>query len=733
MQRLRNPEAGYAVLTVVASGVLAVLVLRLWHASLGIPLTPGGDNYFTLMQIKGVLDNGWVLTNPYLGAPFGQDLHDFAGNRELLQVVIVKVLGLFSSNPAAVYNVYYLLSFPMIGLASYVVMRWLGISRPAAAAMSALYAVAPFHFRHGTFLWAYYTVPLAAYLILAIYSGAPLFERRPGPVRWPLRYASRRSLLTLGVAVAVALSSFYYAGFTVLLVLMATAITFVVSRRRATLAAGAAIVIAIFAAGAIAETPALIYHARHGGNAVASERGAGETEFFSTNIVQLVMPVAGHRVGPLRRLTERWQRDTRVNAEATHLGLIAALGFVWLVALAVVAAAGATGKLVRDARQRHLSVATLTALLLGTTGGISGLIAYTVTAQLRTWTRLTIFIAFFALAGIALLLDAGYAELRRRGVRMPRVAVAGILGLLCGLAALDQTSQLNVPSYAMNAAAYRGDDAFAKAIEAELGDGGMVYQLPYVPFPEGDDVGGTGPYDEVRPYLHSTTLRYSFGAMKGRPADWQADTAGAPPEKLAPAIAAAGFDGVYIDRFAYADFAASTEAELQQVAGTPPLVSADKRFSFFSLRLYAQRLRDRLTPDQLRALGHATVKPVRSEWGEGFSARRQEGPDASRWAVTPDASLTVTNPSERPRSTDLFVELSRPGGEASAVALAYPDGTTQRVDVPPEGVDVERTLSLPRGASTIRITTVGSAISGIEDASSGYVRLVGWRLTPTIP
>src|SRR5688572_23943999 len=178
------------------------------------------------MQIKGVVDNGWVLTNPHLGAPFGQDLRDFAANRELLHVLIVKLLALFSSNPGAIYNVYYLLSFPLIGVAAYAVMRWIGVSREVAVAMSVLYAVAPFHFRHATFLWAYYTVPLAAYLILAIYTEAPLFDGR------------RRSLITIAVAAAVALSSFYYAAFTLLLVLMAAAITFVVSRRRRTLAAG---------------------------------------------------------------------------------------------------------------------------------------------------------------------------------------------------------------------------------------------------------------------------------------------------------------------------------------------------------------------------------------------------------------------------------------------------------------------------------------------------------------
>jgi hypothetical protein len=333
-----------------------------------------------------------------------------------------------------------------------------------------------------------------------------------------------------------------------------------------------------------------------------------------------------------------------------------------------VAAAGAPGRFVRDTRQRHLALATLTALLLGTTGGLSGVFAYTVTAQVRTWTRLSIFIAFFALAAIGLLLDAGLEHLRGRGVRTPRVAVAALLLVV------------------------------------------------------------------VRPYLHSRTLSWSFGAMRGRPADWQADTAGAPPEQLVPAIAAAGFDGIYVDRFAYPDFAAGLEPELQQVAGSTPLVSADDRFSFFDLRAYARRLRAETPPAELQALADATVRPVRTEWSDGFAPRQQDGVDSSRWAQVPDPSLTVVNPSDQPRSTELFVKLTRAGGESVVVTITYPGGITQRVDVPPEGIDVERTLQVPSGNSTIRFAIEGGAITAPNGApAAGYLQLRGWRLTPTVP
>ena len=72
---------GWAALTVIASSLAAVFALHLWNASLGVPLLQSGDALIALMQIKGVVDNGWVLSNPHLAAPFGQDLHDFAATK----------------------------------------------------------------------------------------------------------------------------------------------------------------------------------------------------------------------------------------------------------------------------------------------------------------------------------------------------------------------------------------------------------------------------------------------------------------------------------------------------------------------------------------------------------------------------------------------------------------------------------------------------------------------------
>ena len=97
-----------------------VLVLHLWDADLGIPFAGAGDALFFQMLVKDTLDHGWLLTNPDLGWPLGQQLYDYpVAGADGLHVVAIKVLGLFSSNPAWVLNAYFLLSFPLVAISAF--------------------------------------------------------------------------------------------------------------------------------------------------------------------------------------------------------------------------------------------------------------------------------------------------------------------------------------------------------------------------------------------------------------------------------------------------------------------------------------------------------------------------------------------------------------------------------------------------------------------------------------
>jgi phosphoglycerol transferase len=103
-----------------------------------------------------------------------------------------------------------------------------------------------------------------------------------------------------------------------------------------------------------------------------------------------------------------------------------------------------------------------------------------------------------------------------------------------------------------------------------------------VPFPETPPVNRMVDYDELRGYLHSDDLRWSYGAVRGRN-DPNAALAAEPVPALVRDAAAAGFAGIYVDRFGYVDQAAKLEGELATALGTKPLVSDNGRLAFYEL------------------------------------------------------------------------------------------------------------------------------------------------------
>jgi phosphoglycerol transferase len=178
----------------------------------------------------------------------------------------------------------------------------------------------------------------------------------------------------------------------------------------------------------------------------------------------------------------------------------------------------------------------------------------------------------------------------------------------------DQSNEAFVPNYKTAQNAYTSDALFVEAIDRELPPQAEVFQRPYVSFPENVQPGlEIGPYEPLRPYLHSNDLRWSYGAVKGRPsADWQVDLADQPTEVLLDTISEKGFDGIYIDRFGYPDRAAELEGELGELLEAEPLVSPDGRRSFFSLLSYEEKTAlDGEKSDQLAAVSYPQEEAYR--------------------------------------------------------------------------------------------------------------------------
>jgi hypothetical protein len=656
-----------ALASMLAASAGAAAALRLWRADLGVPfLHTGGDATFYQALVKGIVDHGWFLRNPDLGAPLGLELHDFPHGADNLNFLLIRLLGLFTTDSAAVMNLFLLLTFPLTALAAFLVLRRLGVSRASAVVCSALFSLLPYHFVRGEghlLLSSYAAVPVGAYLALAVLADEPLFAVRSGARGWR-RLATGRSVATVALCALVASSGAYYAVFTLVLVLCASLIRLAVGGERRAIATGGAVAALVAVILAANLSPSLVYRLRHGPNPEAAERVPLETEVFGLRLTNLLLPVDDHRLGPLARAKASYNSSTPLpdeRAEAAQtLGLVGTAGFGWLLAVALTALAG--DRRVGTALERRSALLVLVGLLFATTSGLSTLVAYGITPQLHAWARMSIFIAFFSLLVAGLLLD----RLGRRlgSTRAGASAFAAVLAAVVVGGALDQTTDSYVPLYSPDAREYADEGRFVRRIEAVLPAGAAVYQLPYVPFPEANLGGTLEDYDLLRPYVQSERLRWSFGAMKGRDADWAAQLADEPLAAQLAGAAAAGFGGAYVDRKGYADGARAVERELERLLGAHPIESRDGRLLFFDLRPEARRLAAGHDAAAIAELRTATLEPVRLEDED-------------------EASVTLRNPSSEPRrvtvvsgTTAREIELA-PG--QTRVPLTRADGSRTRV------------------------------------------------------
>jgi phosphoglycerol transferase len=707
----RHPDLLAAAVAAALSVAGAVIALHLWDANRAVPLAYIGDSHFFLATIKGTLEHGWYLDNPDLGFPLGSQWQDFpVVGDDTLHLLIVHVIGLFTDNAVTTLHLFYLLGYALTAITAFVALRWLEISRWTAVVVATLFSLLPFHLFLGEahpFHSSYWVVPLASILVLGLLLDRALFARREGSRRGPLSWASRTTLLTLGAcAVVGSAGSIYYSLFAVGLVVVAGLLAAIRSDWRRSLASAGVIAGALLAVVAINLLPTIVYQAEHGENDAVAERTADESERYSLSLFGLLAPADGHRIGAFDALRDDYVETSPFElASVPGLGLIAALGFVWLIVFALTSIIRPGAWLESWRVHGAASAAALMAFLIATTGGFSLLFAHLVSPQLRVWARMYVFIAFFALVAVGALLDRGqrHPAIARRG----KTAAAALLSAVLLLGFFDQTNL--VPAYDQTRAEWESDATIVSTIEQELGPDAAVFQLPYVPFPEWYPSGGTLSFDPFRPYLHSSGIRWSYGAMYGRMEDWQPGLVDETVDGGLARISAAGFDGILVDRYGYPDDAERLETAIARETRTEPVASPNGRFSFFDLRPYAEVLAQSLTPAEIEALRAATLDPLLTQAGPGLVPARTTlgnySPDFEMTAST--AQLGLLNPSSEPREATL--ELTVPDSEVT-LDVAVPGAGTRTLN---GGGIVHEEVTLPRGTSLVQLNAVSDALPGL--------------------
>ncbi|WP_382307493.1 hypothetical protein [Herbiconiux sp. UC225_62] len=575
--------------------------LDLWNLDWKVPLYYSGDALAVGSHFKTIIEYGWFTHQPDLGAPYGQFYNDYP-QADNLHFIVASVLRVFTHDFGALMNIYFVLGFPLAAITAVWFLRLVGVSRTLSVALGVVFSIAPYHFIKGEghlFLAAYFVVPLALGVLYLVATGQPL---------WSRRILSRRNLATVGILVLLGTASSYYSVFValVLAVVGLAKLWQTHAWRRFWGAAAAGGVIALTMV--INLLPDLVYRLANGANEAVLVRSPPEAELYSFKIASLLLPVPGHRFGPFATLRQLYDTYYPLPSEAPALGLIGAAGFVALIVFAVyfLLSAGKTRWRAPKQYVRTLAILagmTLVAFLFGTVGGLSTLLSF-VDFPIRSWNRIAILIAMLALAAVGLILDrfvrwvlrrarSRRADVSAEASAMPTssaarrwVVAVPLAVLLMLLAVWDQIPPIDPAVRAATVASYDSDDAFVQEVESAVAPECLIYQLPYIPFPESPPVNGVTDSDELRPFLHSDDLRWSAGGIKGRA---PIDDVGAYASLAVPAMLMAlhGIDacGIVVDRAAYTDHGDDIVAQLERATGTgaSAFSSTDGRFTFIGI------------------------------------------------------------------------------------------------------------------------------------------------------
>ncbi len=685
------------------SGLLLAAIPALRDFPLAVPVTYERDGLFLTVLAKTIHEDGFRHASR-LGAPFGSDLVDWPIGTWLPFAQTAGLVGLVRE-PGAAINLYWMSTIGVSGLCAAYAFRRLGLGSGLAFVLGLLYGFQPYAFyrnvEHVNLSFPF--VPLLALLCLRVAATAPEQEGR-----------GERAITLLACA-AQGLSYIYYSAFACVLLAAAAPLGWLRAKTAAPLRRAGLAILLLVGCSALTFAPTFAYWRSHGYNPDLDYKPPAETDTYGLKLRDLLTPITDHPLPPLRALAQRIEQASFPGENENKWSRLGSLGSVGLLALlAFILGRAASILSRRDPLLEGTSALTLVALLVSLVGGFASLFGVLVSSDVRAWNRIVVFVSFFALlaAGALLQRAAGRlwtagAPLGAKGVLLPMLLVAGLFDQI----PFGHLWRLRAGSDA----AFTEERDFVRKVESQLPAGSMVFQLPQMTVPV--DRATYPPmlyYDPGRAYLHSRTLRWSWGAMIGRDHDWGRAVDALPTREKLRVLALAGFAGLWIDRFGYTGEQRpryqDLEDEIRSVLGVPFEWSARGRYSFVGLRPLRERLAAELGPERMAHERQELLADMPIwRWRQGCG---EEVAEAGGWRrdCDPKASLELRNWRPGPIQVTLEVRLrlgSGVGVPGAAVHLSGP-GFDEDVGLGAAPVRYRRVFLLEGGQD-------GSVAFGVRD------------------
>lgn len=370
------------------------------------PYTYAGDGIAYMWNIKRVIEEAWFFTNAQTGYPFGSNHLDYPTS-DTGNYLILKLLGIAFQSPVAALNLYFLLGFSSVFIASYIVFRALGVSRIFSVTGSILYTFTSFHFGrigHLFFTW-YFVAPLFFYFGFKLFTKDLNFFNRAQ--KFKNKISNTVPLLVL------ASFGIYYALFGMMVLFVSTLLAALLYKSWMHLRVGFMACGTVFLGVLLNVAPSLMHLSAQGPNLEGVHRAPAESELYGLKLTQMFLPRGDHRLDSFYDVASQYNNHFPMVTEniSASLGAANSLGLLLLI-LSIFVAPMVLNSSVKTAQNKlFLNQMLIMGLLacslffMATVGGFSSLFALLVSASIRSWNRISIFIAFISTAALMLCLD----------------------------------------------------------------------------------------------------------------------------------------------------------------------------------------------------------------------------------------------------------------------------------------------------------------------------------------
>jgi hypothetical protein len=426
-----------------------------------------------------------------------------------------------------------------------------------------------------------------------------------------------------------------------------------------------------------------------------ASRNPLESERYAGRIIDLVLPWEGHRATPLAELTSLYQAAGRPVFETVALGVVGLCGVTALLLIGLRSLA--TTRPVPPRLRLWASLLIVSGLFF-TAGGLGSVVALLATPQLRTWSRLSLFILLLGLLAVAHWLSRP----RRQWQAIALPAAVLIVGVL------DQTNPGTAPPYAEIRARVDDITAYTRALADATGEPGCgVLQLPVMRFPESNVPPGYDINAQLLQHLTTDRLAWSHGGMSGTQAgDWALGMDLEDPERLLAELRSAGFCAIEVDT-AGVTTDNTAVASLVTALGDPVAESADGRLKAWSLGSVPRGS----AADRARLLEPVLV-------GVSSGGIEVDG-DRVHQDVGPLTSFSTENLSTRPSGpVTVSVDVTALGAPEREVVVRDGDTVLARATVNserPTRLSFETTA--PPGYDTLAVSVSGDPVRDTQDRS----------------